>query len=151
MVTEEKYMQRCIELAQSGAGSVSPNPMVGCVIVHENRIIGEGFHRKYGEAHAEVNAVNSVANPELLKESTLYVSLEPCAHHGRTPPCTDLIIEKQIPRVVIGTADSSPQVAGVTGKYFGKCQEQKPSVQALDDIAAEKLWQISEEIVQKQV
>lgn len=112
MVTEEKYMQRCIELAQSGAGSVSPNPMVGCVIVHENRIIGEGFHRKYGEAHAEVNAMNSVANPELLKESTLYVSLEPCAHHGRTPPCTDLIIEKQIPRVVIGTADSSPQVAG---------------------------------------
>lgn len=105
-------MQRCIELARLGAGSVSPNPMVGCVIVCGNEIVGEGFHRKYGEAHAEVNAVNSVATPELLKESTLYVSLEPCAHHGRTPPCTGLIIEKQIPRVVIGAADSSPEVAG---------------------------------------
>ena len=112
MEIDKKYMQRCIELARSGAGSVSPNPMVGCVIVRGNEIVGEGFHRKYGEAHAEVNAVNSVANPELLKESTLYVSLEPCAHHGRTPPCTGLIIEKQIPRVVIGAADSSPEVAG---------------------------------------
>lgn len=112
MEIDKKYMQRCIELARLGAGSVSPNPMVGCVIVCGNEIVGEGFHRKYGEAHAEVNAVNSVANPELLKESTLYVSLEPCAHHGRTPPCTGLIIEKQIPRVVIGAADSSPEVAG---------------------------------------
>jgi len=112
MEIDKKYMQRCIELARSGAGSVSPNPMVGCVIVRGNEIVGEGFHREYGEAHAEVNAVNSVANPELLKESTLYVSLEPCAHHGRTPPCTGLIIEKQIPRVVIGAADSSPEVAG---------------------------------------
>ncbi len=112
MEIDKKYMQRCIELARLGAGSVSPNPMVGCVIVCGNEIVGEGFHRKYGEAHAEVNAVNSVATPELLKESTLYVSLEPCAHHGRTPPCTGLIIEKQIPRVVIGAADSSPEVAG---------------------------------------
>lgn len=112
MEIDKKYMQRCIELARSGAGSVSPNPMVGCVIVRGNEIVGEGFHRKYGEAHAEVNAVNSVATPELLKESTLYVSLEPCAHHGRTPPCTGLIIEKQIPRVVIGAADPSPEVAG---------------------------------------
>lgn len=112
MEIDKKYMQRCIELARLGAGSVSPNPMVGCVIVYGNEIVGEGFHRKYGEAHAEVNAVNSVATPELLKESTLYVSLEPCAHHGRTPPCTGLIIEKQIPRVVIGAADSSPEVAG---------------------------------------
>ncbi len=112
MEIDKKYMQRCIELARSGAGSVSPNPMVGCVIVRGNEIVGEGFHREYGEAHAEVNAVNSVANPELLKESTLYVSLEPCAHHGRTPPCTGLIIEKQIPRVVIGAADPSPEVAG---------------------------------------
>lgn len=112
MEIDKKYMQRCIELARLGAGSVSPNPMVGCVIVCGNEIVGEGFHRKYGEAHAEVNAVNSVATPELLKESTLYVSLEPCAHHGRTPPCTGLIIEKQIPRVVIGAADPSPEVAG---------------------------------------
>ncbi len=105
-------MQRCIELARLGAGSVSPNPMVGCVIVHKGKIIGEGFHGKYGGAHAEVNAVKSVADPALLKESTLYVSLEPCAHHGRTPPCADLIITNRIPRVVVGAADPSPEVAG---------------------------------------
>ncbi len=105
-------MNRCIELARLGAGNVAPNPMVGCVIVCRGKIIGEGFHQKYGESHAEVNAVNSVENPELLKESTLYVSLEPCAHHGLTPPCTDLILEKQIPRVVIGTIDPFSEVAG---------------------------------------
>lgn len=101
----EKYMTRCLELAQLGAGNVAPNPMVGCVIVSGSKIIGEGFHRKYGSEHAEVNAINSVKNHELLKESTLFVSLEPCSHFGATPPCSDLIIEKQIPRVVIGTSD----------------------------------------------
>lgn len=105
-------MKRCIELARLGAGKVSPNPLVGCVIVHHGNIIGEGFHEKYGEAHAEVNAINSVENPELLSESTLYVSLEPCAHHGLTPPCSDLIIRKKIPRVVIGTIDTFAKVAG---------------------------------------
>ncbi len=105
-------MNRCLELARKGAGKVSPNPMVGCVIVHNDTIIGEGFHEKYGEAHAEVNAINAVKNQELLKESTLYVSLEPCAHFGLTPPCSDLIVEKKIPRVVIGTIDSFAKVAG---------------------------------------
>ncbi len=105
-------MNRCLELAQKGAGSVSPNPMVGCVIVHNNNIIGEGYHEKYGEPHAEVNAINAVKNNALLAESTLYVSLEPCAHFGLTPPCSDLIIEKKIPRVIIGTIDSFAKVAG---------------------------------------
>lgn len=98
-------MKRCLELARLGAGKVAPNPMVGCVIVCEDKIIGEGFHRKHGEAHAEVNAINSVSSPELLKRSTLFVTLEPCAHFGLTPPCADLIIEKQIPEVIIGTLD----------------------------------------------
>jgi len=105
-------MKRCIELARLGAGSVAPNPMVGCVIVYQGKIIGEGFHQKYGEAHAEVNAIDAVTRSGLLKESTLYVSLEPCAHHGLTPPCSDLIVEKQIPRVVIGTTDPFSEVAG---------------------------------------
>jgi diaminohydroxyphosphoribosylaminopyrimidine deaminase / 5-amino-6-(5-phosphoribosylamino)uracil reductase len=112
MEVNEKYMKRCIELAGLGAGSVAPNPMVGCVVVCRGIIIGEGFHQKYGGAHAEVNAINAVEHPELLKESTLYVSLEPCAHHGLTPPCSDLIVEKQIPRVVFGTTDPFSEVAG---------------------------------------
>jgi len=112
MNIHEKYMIRCLELARKGAGNVSPNPMVGCVIVHNDTIIGEGYHEKYGEAHAEVNAVNAVQNLGLLKESTLYVSLEPCAHFGLTPPCSDLIIENKIPNVVIGTIDSFAKVAG---------------------------------------
>lgn len=112
MKTDEHYMSRCLELARLGAGNVSPNPMVGCVIVHNNKVIGEGYHEKYGEAHAEVNAIKSVKNSELLKESTLYVSLEPCAHFGLTPPCSDLIIEKKIPEVIIGTIDSFAKVAG---------------------------------------
>lgn len=105
-------MARCIELARLGAGSVAPNPMVGSLIVHRGKIIGEGFHQKYGEAHAEVNAINAVAHPDLLKESTLYVTLEPCAHHGLTPPCSDLIVEKQIQKVVVGTVDPFADVAG---------------------------------------
>lgn len=112
MTTSEKYMARCIELAKKGNGNVSPNPMVGCVIVCDNKIIGEGYHKKHGEAHAEVNAINAVVNPEDLKKSTIYVSLEPCAHYGKTPPCSDLIIKKQIPRVVIGSIDPFVKVAG---------------------------------------
>jgi len=112
MTTDEKYMARCIELAHLGAGSVSPNPMVGCVIVHKGKIIGEGYHEKYGEAHAEVNAIRAVKDPELLKKSTLYVSLEPCAHQGKTPPCSDLIVKKKLARVVIGTMDPYAEVAG---------------------------------------
>lgn len=105
-------MERCIELACLGLGNVAPNPMVGSVIVCRGKIIGEGFHQQYGGPHAEVNAINAVSDAGLLKESTLYVSLEPCAHFGLTPPCSNLIIEKQIPRVVIGTTDPFAEVAG---------------------------------------
>ena len=98
MTIDETYMYRCLQLAVSGAGNVAPNPMVGAILVYETRIIGEGYHQQYGQAHAEVNCINSV-RPEdqnLIASSTLYVSLEPCAHHGKTPPCADLIIKKQI-------------------------------------------------------
>lgn len=109
---EEKYIRRCIELAKNGLGNVSPNPMVGAVIVCDGKIIGEGYHVRCGEAHAEVNAIRSVKDESMLKHSTIYVSLEPCSHHGKTPPCADLIIEKQIPRVVIGCRDPFSKVAG---------------------------------------
>ena len=112
MTTDEKYMYRCLQLARKGEGYVMPNPMVGAVIVHNERIIGEGYHRKPGEPHAEVNAINSVKNLALLQESTLYVSLEPCTHYGKTPPCTELIISKKIPRVVVATRDPNPKVSG---------------------------------------
>ena len=98
-------MKRCIDLASIGIGYTYPNPLVGSVIVHNNKIIGEGYHAKYGESHAEVNAINSVANKELLRESTLYVTLEPCNHHGKTPPCTEAIINNNIKRIVIGSRD----------------------------------------------
>ena len=112
MASEELYMQRALELAESGRGKVSPNPMVGCVIVHEDRIIGEGYHKEYGKAHAEVNAVNSVENHELLAESTVYVTLEPCAHFGKTPPCANLLVKKQVKRVIIAAFDTNPLVGG---------------------------------------
>ncbi|MBI2281319.1 MAG: bifunctional diaminohydroxyphosphoribosylaminopyrimidine deaminase/5-amino-6-(5-phosphoribosylamino)uracil reductase RibD [Bacteroidetes bacterium] len=112
MIFEEKYLLRCLELAKNGLGNVAPNPMVGCVIVHNNKIIGEGYHQDYGKAHAEVNAIHSVKDKSLLKESTLYVNLEPCAHFGKTPPCANLIVEHNIPRVVIGCIDSFSEVAG---------------------------------------
>ncbi len=108
----ELYMKRALELAAQGFGYVSPNPMVGCVLVHEGKIIGEGWHKKFGEAHAEVNAINSVDDKSLLKESTLYVNLEPCLHFGKTPPCADLIIQHQIPKVVIANIDTNPLVGG---------------------------------------
>jgi diaminohydroxyphosphoribosylaminopyrimidine deaminase/5-amino-6-(5-phosphoribosylamino)uracil reductase len=112
MNTHEKYMQQCLDLAVKGLGNVAPNPMVGCVIVYEDKVIGEGYHQKYGEAHAEVNAINSVADQSLLEKSTLYVNLEPCSHHGKTPPCVDLIMERKVPSVVIGCSDPNPLVAG---------------------------------------
>lgn len=105
-------MRRCLQLASYGKGFVAPNPMVGSVIVCENKIIGEGFHRRCGEAHAEVNAIASVKNEDTLKKSTLYVNLEPCSHYGKTPPCADLIIKKGIPRVLIGQKDPFPEVSG---------------------------------------
>ena len=117
MAEHELYMRRCLELAGLGMGQVSPNPMVGAVIVHNNRIIGEGYHQKYGEAHAEVNAVNQVISrfdnyAELLAASTIYVSLEPCAHYGKTPPCADLIIKHHIPKAVVGCRDPFDLVNG---------------------------------------
>jgi diaminohydroxyphosphoribosylaminopyrimidine deaminase/5-amino-6-(5-phosphoribosylamino)uracil reductase len=108
----ETYMHRCLQLAKPGEGYTAPNPMVGCVIVHNGKIIGEGFHQQCGGPHAEVNAINSVKDQPLLPESTLYVNLEPCSHYGKTPPCSDLIIQKKIPRVVIGTPDPFAKVAG---------------------------------------
>jgi len=105
-------MQRCIQLAELGNGNTAPNPMVGAVIVCNNKIIGEGYHKKYGEAHAEVNAINSVIDKNLLKRSIIYVSLEPCSHFGKTPPCANLIVEMGIPKVVIGTIDTASHVSG---------------------------------------
>jgi diaminohydroxyphosphoribosylaminopyrimidine deaminase/5-amino-6-(5-phosphoribosylamino)uracil reductase len=112
MNNEEKYMQCCLDLAQKALGYVAPNPMVGCVIVHHNKIIGEGYHQQFGEAHAEVNAINSVTNKELLKDAELYVNLEPCAHCGKTPPCTEPIIHYKIPKIFIGSLDPNPLVSG---------------------------------------
>lgn len=112
MEEDEKYMRRCIQLAKNGLCSTPPNPMVGAVIVCDGRIIGEGYHVRCGEGHAEVNAIRSVKDPSLLKRSTIYVNLEPCSHYGKTPPCADLIIEKGIPRIVIGCTDPFPKVAG---------------------------------------
>ncbi|MEO6221127.1 MAG: bifunctional diaminohydroxyphosphoribosylaminopyrimidine deaminase/5-amino-6-(5-phosphoribosylamino)uracil reductase RibD [Ginsengibacter sp.] len=114
MSTDEQYMMRCIQLAKAGAGYVAPNPMVGAVLVYENKIIGEGYHQKYGQAHAEVNCINSVRNENkaLIRESILYVSLEPCSHFGKTPPCTDLILENNIKKVIIGCRDIFKQMHG---------------------------------------
>ena len=111
---KEKFMQRCFELALRGAGAASPNPMVGAVLVHNNKIIGEGYHQKFGGSHAEVNTLNSVSpkNRNLIPESTLFVSLEPCCFHGKTPACTDLIIRTKIPRVIVSVLDDTPQVGG---------------------------------------
>lgn len=112
MKNHEMYMRRCIELARNAEGRTSPNPMVGCVVVHEGRIIGEGYHHRAGEPHAEVNAIHSVENQALLNEATLYVSLEPCSHWGKTPPCADLIVSRGIPRVVVGMVDPFAEVSG---------------------------------------
>lgn len=109
---DQKYMLRSIELAKKGIPYASPNPTVGAVIVHNNKIIGEGYHRIYGGPHAEVNAVNSVRNKEVLHESTIYVTLEPCSHYGKTPPCADMLIQNRIKRVVIGCVDPFSKVHG---------------------------------------
>ena len=112
MKINEKYIRRCIELARNGLGTTYPNPLVGSVIVYDGKIIGEGWHKKSGESHAEVNAVKAVKDKSLLKKATIYVSLEPCSHFGKTPPCCDLIIKNNIPNVVIGTVDPNVKVAG---------------------------------------
>lgn len=109
-MADESYIQLSIEIAKKGEGSVSPNPLVGCVIIKDSKIIGAGYHQKFGEDHAEINAINS--STESLEGSTLYVNLEPCSHHGKTPPCVDRIIKEKIKRVVIGTLDLNPLVSG---------------------------------------
>jgi diaminohydroxyphosphoribosylaminopyrimidine deaminase/5-amino-6-(5-phosphoribosylamino)uracil reductase len=108
----EKYIKRCIQIAKNGLGTTRPNPMVGSVIVHKNKIIGEGYTSMYGGNHAEVNAIQSVKDKSLLKQATIYVTLEPCSHHGKTPPCSDLIIKNNIPKIVIGCIDTNKEVAG---------------------------------------
>ena len=110
--TDEKYMHRCLDLAKNGLGNTYPNPLVGSVIVHNNRIVGEGYHTQAGKPHAEINAINSVKNKKLLKNSTLYVNLEPCSHYGKTPPCAKKIADLKIPRVVVGTIDTTAKVSG---------------------------------------
>lgn len=133
---DEIYMQRCIDLAKNGLGTTYPNPLVGSVIVHNNKIIGEGWHRKSGDAHAEINAISSVKDHNLLKKSTLYVSLEPCSHYGKTPPCALKIVDLKFKKVVIGTIDPTRKVNGkgieiirssgievITGILENKCKE----------------------------
>jgi diaminohydroxyphosphoribosylaminopyrimidine deaminase / 5-amino-6-(5-phosphoribosylamino)uracil reductase len=112
MTPDELFMQRALELARLGIGQVSPNPQVGCVIVHDGKIIGEGWHQKYGGPHAEVNAINSVKDKSLLSKATVYVNLEPCSHFGKTPPCTDLLIAQRVRKVVVANVDSNPLVGG---------------------------------------
>ncbi|MBT5858954.1 MAG: bifunctional diaminohydroxyphosphoribosylaminopyrimidine deaminase/5-amino-6-(5-phosphoribosylamino)uracil reductase RibD, partial [Flavobacteriales bacterium] len=112
MQNDEFFLNKCIEIARLGIGNVSPNPMVGSVIVYKGDIIGEGYHEKYGSHHAEVNAINSVKDKSLLSKCTLYVNLEPCSHFGKTPPCSNLIINHKIPKVVIGCMDTYSEVDG---------------------------------------
>ncbi|MCP4975674.1 MAG: bifunctional diaminohydroxyphosphoribosylaminopyrimidine deaminase/5-amino-6-(5-phosphoribosylamino)uracil reductase RibD [Maribacter sp.] len=112
MSIDSIYMERALQLAKNGLGYTAPNPMVGAVIVHDNCLIGEGYTSTYGGPHAEVNAINSVKDKGLLSKATLYVTLEPCSHHGKTPPCADLIVKHKIPRVVIGILDPHDKVAG---------------------------------------
>jgi diaminohydroxyphosphoribosylaminopyrimidine deaminase / 5-amino-6-(5-phosphoribosylamino)uracil reductase len=137
MTNEEKFMLRAIELAELGRGSVRPNPLVGCVIVHEDRVIGEGYHQKFGGPHAEVNAINAVENQNLLAEATVYVTLEPCAHHGKTPPCADLLVRKGVKKVVISAVDSNPLVGG-------------KGIKILQDAGIEVEWGVLEKTSRRQ-
>ncbi|MEX1384382.1 bifunctional diaminohydroxyphosphoribosylaminopyrimidine deaminase/5-amino-6-(5-phosphoribosylamino)uracil reductase RibD [Lutibacter sp.] len=118
MNLHEKYIKRCIDLAKNGLGTTYPNPMVGSVIVLNNTIIGEGWHKKAGEPHAEVHAINSVKDKSLLKDATIYVSLEPCSHIGKTPPCANLIVASGIKNVVMGIVDSNSKVSGRGVQYL---------------------------------
>ena len=132
MEVHNKYMQRCLDLAKNGLGTTYPNPLVGSVVVHNGKIIGEGWHRKAGEPHAEVNAINAVKDKNLLSKSTLYVNLEPCSHYGKTPPCSLLIVQMKIPNVVIGTIDHNNKVHG-KGIEFLKNNGCKVTVGVLEE------------------
>jgi diaminohydroxyphosphoribosylaminopyrimidine deaminase/5-amino-6-(5-phosphoribosylamino)uracil reductase len=131
------FMQRALDLAERGKGTVRPNPLVGCVLVHEGKIIGEGYHEQYGGPHAEVNAIASVTDPKLLADATAYVSLEPCSHWGKTPPCANLLVEKGIKSVVVATLDPNPLVAGKGVKLL---EEEGISVQ-VGLLEQEAKWQ----------
>ncbi len=135
MEAQEIYMQRALELARLGAGQVSPNPMVGCVIVHQNKIIGEGYHKKYGEDHAEIVALESVKDPDLLPEASMFVNLEPCSHHGKTPPCVDRIIDSGIKKVIICNEDPNPEVSGK-----GKAKLEKAGIEVETGVMENSGW-----------
>ena len=143
-MSDELYMKRCLELAAMGNGQVSPNPMVGCVIVKDGKIIGEGYHQHYGQSHAEVNAVNSVIKaygdlaPSLLKGATAYVSLEPCAHFGKTPPCADLLVHHQLAKVVIGNKDP---FADVDGKGIAKLKT--AGIEVITGVLEDECYQLN--------
>lgn len=122
MTRDEEFIKQCIQLAKQGKGHVAPNPMVGSVVVYQNEVIGAGYHQIYGGPHAEVNAIAAVEDKSKLSKSTIYINLEPCAHFGKTPPCADLIIASNIPRVVVGCIDSYSEVAG---KGIEKCAPQE--------------------------
>lgn len=140
IMMDEKYMRRALQLAKGGEGRVAPNPMVGAVVGADGRIIGEGFHRTYGGPHAEVNAIASVKEEDrhLLKESTIYVTLEPCSHYGKTPPCSKLIIETGIPRVVIGAPDPNPLVAGRGVKMM-----REAGIEVTENVLKEECFEIN--------
>lgn len=135
---DETYMRRCLQLAALGLGHTSPNPMVGAVIVRDGKIIGEGYHHRCGEAHAEVNAINSVKDKELLKSSTLYVNLEPCSHFGKTPPCADAIIRYGIPKVVIGSIDYHDKVNGAGMKKL-----REAGVEVVENVCREECEELN--------
>lgn len=139
-IMQEFFMQRAIQLATLGLGHTAPNPCVGSVIVHDGKIIGEGYHKKHGTAHAEVNAVNSVQpeNRHLLSQSTIYVTLEPCHHYGKTPPCVDLILENKFPKVVIGCKDPNPKVGG---KSIDKLRKHGVTVEV--GVLEKECWEVA--------
>jgi diaminohydroxyphosphoribosylaminopyrimidine deaminase/5-amino-6-(5-phosphoribosylamino)uracil reductase len=148
MEIDKKYMERALYLATKGAGHVSPNPMVGAVIVApDGRIIGEGFHRRYGEAHAEVNAVNSVSanDQHLLPESDIYVTLEPCSHYGKTPPCAKLLCDQHLRRVIIGVGDPNPKVAGRGVKML-----REAGIEVIEDFMPEECYHINRRFMRAQ-
>lgn len=134
----EFFMRRCLQLAQNGLGNTYPNPLVGCVIVHQGKIIGEGWHKKAGEPHAEVNAIHSVKNKSLLPESTLYVNLEPCSHFGKTPPCAKLLIDSGIKKVIVGNIDPFEKVSGK-----GIAWLQQAGCQVITGVLEDECWQLN--------
>ena len=137
-MSDESYMHRCLQLAALGLGQTSPNPMVGAVIVHHDIIVGEGYHHRCGEAHAEINAINAVKDKALLKECTLYVNLEPCSHFGKTPPCADAIIRHGIPKVVIGSIDYHDKVNGA-----GVRKLREAGVEVIENICREECEELN--------